>query len=37
MFGFIKKILITALAFVSFETLNAISLKCVSTSNQRCM
>ena len=36
MFGFIKKIFITAMTFFSCNALNTIPLKCVSMSNQEC-
>ena len=34
MFGFIKKVLFTAMAFFSFNPLNVNSLECVSMNNQ---
>ena len=36
MFGFIKKLLFTAMAFFSFNVLNVNSLECVSMNNQEC-
>ena len=36
MFGFIKKMLISAMTFFSCNVLNVNSLKCVSMNNQKC-
>ena len=36
MFGFIKKMFFTAMTFVGCGALNAITLKYVSMSNQKC-
>ena len=36
MFGFIKKVCFTAMAFFNFNPLNANSLDCVSMDNQDC-
>ena len=36
MFGFIRKMLFTAMTFFSFSGLNANSLECVSMNNQEC-
>ena len=36
MFGFIKNCFSTALAFSSYNELNAVSLKCVSMNNRIC-
>ena len=36
MFGFIKKVFITAMTFFSFSVLSVNSLECVSMNNQQC-
>ena len=36
MFGFIKKVLFTAMAFFNFNLANLNSLECVSMKNQEC-